>query len=136
MGNSLGSKEYTSLMGLKTPHLLEAIDIKIDDEFLRYYKADSIIFNSKSLVKIINTNKEDKDMEKVGESPFQQSEKTLAREYVERQQDKETALLKKHRVISDSGVITLRGIDLICQVMLENKDIRNKIIEYLESKNN
>ncbi len=75
-------------------------------------------------------------MEEVVESPFQQSEKTLAREYVERQQDKETTLLKKHRVINDSGVVTLRGIDLICQVMLENKDIRNKIIEYLEGKNN
>lgn len=123
-------------MALKTPHLFEAIDIKIDDEFLRYYKADSIIFNGKSLVKIINTNKEDKNMEEVVESPFQQSEKTLAREYVERQQDKETALLKKHRVINDFGVVTLRGIDLICQVMLENKDIRNKIIEYLEGKNN
>lgn len=95
-------------MVLKTPHLFEAIDIKIDDEFLRYYKADSIIFNGKSLVKIINTNKEDKNMEEVVESPFQQSEKTLAREYVERQQDKETTLLKKHRVINDSGVVTLR----------------------------
>lgn len=123
-------------MALKTPNSFEAINIKFDDEFLRYYKANSIIFNSKSLVKIINTNKEDKNMEEVVESPFQQSEKTLAREYVERQQDKETALLKKHRVINDSGVITLRGIDLICQVMLENKDIRNKIVEYLEGKNN
>nr|DAO33628.1 MAG TPA: hypothetical protein [Caudoviricetes sp.] len=123
-------------MALKTPNSFEAINIKFDDEFLRYYKANSIIFNSKSLVKIINTNKEDKNMEEVVESPFQQSEKTLAREYVERQQDKETALLKKHRVINDSGVVTLRGIDLICQVMLENKDIRNKIVEYLEGKNN
>lgn len=108
----------------------------IDDEILGEHKADSIIFNGKSLVKIINTNKEDKDMEEVGESPFQQSEKTLAREYIERQQDKETALLKKHRVINDSGVVTLRGIELICQVMLENKDIKNKIVEYLEGKNN
>lgn len=123
-------------MGLKTPLLFEAIDIKIDDEFLRYYKADSIIFNGKSLVKIINTNKGDKDMEKIGENPFQQSEKTLAREYIERQQDKETTLLKKHRVINDSGVVTLRGIELICQVMLENKDIKNKIVEYLEGKDN
>lgn len=123
-------------MALKTPNSFEAINIKFDDEFLRYYKANSIIFNSKSLVKIINTNKEDKNMEEVVESPFQQSEKTLAREYVERQQDKETALLKKHRVINDFGVVTLRGIDLICQVMLENKDIRNKIVEYLEGKNN
>lgn len=123
-------------MALKTPNSFEAINIKFDDEFLRYYKANSIIFNSKSLVKIINTNKEDKNMEEVVESPFQQSEKTLAREYVERQQDKETALLKKHRVIKDSGVVTLRGIELICQVMLENKDIRNKIVEYLEGKNN
>ena len=123
-------------MALKTPNSFEAINIKFDDEFLRYYKANSIIFNSKSLVKIININKEDKNMEEVVESPFQQSEKTLAREYVERQQDKETALLKKHRVINDSGVVTLRGVDLICQVMLENKDIRNKIVEYLEGKNN
>lgn len=122
-------------MALKTPNLFEAINIKFDDEFLRYYKANSIIFNGKSLVKIINT-KEDKDMEEVGENPFQESEKTLAREYIERQQDKETALLKKHRVIKDSGVVTLRGIELICQVMLENKDIRNKIVEYLEGKNN
>lgn len=108
----------------------------IDDEILGEHKSNSIIFNGKSLVKIINTNKGDKDMEEVGESPFQQSEKTLAREYIERQQDEETALLKKHRVINDSGVVTLRGIELICQVMLENKDIKNKIVEYLEGKNN
>jgi len=42
---------------------IEAIDINIDDEFLRYCKADSIIFNGKSLVKIINSNKEEKYME-------------------------------------------------------------------------
>lgn len=112
---------------------IEAIDINIDDEFLRYCKADSIIFNGKSLVKIINTNKEEKYMK---ECPCQESSKTLAREYVESQQDKETALLKKHRVINDSGVVTMRGIELICQVILENKDIKNKIVEYLEGKDN
>ena len=122
-------------MALKTPHLFEAkIDIDIDDEFLRYYKADSIIFNGKSLVKIINTNKEDKDMEEVGESPFQQSEKTLAREYVERQQDEETILLKKYRIINGSGVITVRGIELVCQVLLEDPDVKSEIVKYLRGK--
>lgn len=110
-----------------------ATTIDIDDEFLRHYKADSIVFNDKSLVKIINTNKEEKYME---ECPCQESSKTLAREYIESQQDKETTLLKKHRVINDSGVVTMRGIELICQVVLENKDIKNKIVEYLEGKNN
>lgn len=66
----------------------------------------------------------------------QESSKTLAREYIESQQDKETTLLKKHRVINDSGVVTMRGIELICQVILENKDIKNKIVEYLEGKDN
>lgn len=122
-------------MALKTPYLFKGkIDIKIDDEFLRYYKADSIIFNGKSLVKIINTNKEDKDMEEVGESPFQQSEKTLAREYVERQQDEETILLKKYRIINGSGVITVRGIELVCQVLLEDADVRSEIVKYLRGK--
>lgn len=112
---------------------MEAIDIKIDDEFFRYCNTDSIVFNDKSLVKIINTNKEEKYME---ECPCQESSKTSAREYIESQQDKETVLLKKHRVINDSGVVTLQGIELICQVILENKDIKNKIVEYLEGKNN
>ena len=112
-------------MALKTPNSFEAINIKFDDEFLRYYKANSIIFNSKSLVKIINTNKGNKDMEK-----------TLAQQYVEKHQDEETTLLKKYKVINSYGIVTIQGIELICQVMLENKDIRNKIIEYLEGKNN
>jgi len=106
----------------------------IDDEILGEHKADSIIFNGKSLVKIINTNKEDKHMEEVGESPFQQSEKTLAQEYVERQQDEETTLLKKHRVIKDSGIITARGIELVCQVLLEDPDVKSEIVKYLRGK--
>ena len=32
--------------------------------------------------------------------------------------------------------LMLRGIELICQVILENKDIKNKIVEYLEGKDN
>lgn len=113
---------------------IATIDIDIDDELLRYYKADSIIFNGKSLVKIMNNNKEDKDMEEVGESPFQQLEKTLAREYVDQQQDEETALLKRYRVINDSGVVTLRGIELVCQVLLEDPDVKSKIVKYLRGK--
>lgn len=87
----------------------------------------------KAAEKISKLKKEEKEM--VSTRDFEEqlgdSQSRLALDYVRQQEDDKTKQLKEAGIIDNLGVITPAGVKLVCQILLTEGGVKDKVLSYL-----